>query len=283
MPICNMLAHLAEWFQPDGLRVAPAIYAIAAITAVMVTGFSKGGFGGGLGVISTPLLLLVMPAPAAVSMMLPLLIVCDFFTVRQFPSEWDKPSFLWLLSGATLGLFIGFGLLLFLGRGDVDADRWIRLMVGVIALGFCVVQLLRSKLVAQTARNEPVKRPVGWMLGVLAGITTMVAHASGPIANMFFLLRRLERQKFVGTSARYYFVTNIAKIPFFVAASIIAKGSYLTWDTLRWSLWLIPFCPLSVAIGAWLNRRMRGNVFTTVIYILLFVAGVDMIRQVIRG
>lgn len=278
-----MATWLAEWFLPDGLRATPLLYVLAAMGAVFLTGFSKGGFGGGLGVISTPLLLLVLPGPVAVSMMLPLLIVCDFFTLRQFPTHWDRPSFRWLATGAGLGLFAGFGILLLIGREGVDADRWIRLMVGVIALGFCLLQLARGLLVARAQRQAPVGRRTGWGMGLLAGVTTMVAHAAGPVANMFFLLRRLDRQTFVGTSARYFLLVNCVKIPFFVAASMLAERSYLTLDTLRWGLWLIPLCPISVALGAWLNRRMDGTVFTRIIYGLLFVTGLNMIVQAIRG
>ena len=121
---------MTNWFLPDCLRAEPIYYILAAMAAVFVMGFSKGGFGGGLGVISTPLLLLVLPGPVAISMMLPLLIVCDFFALRQFPKHWDRDSFRWFVSGASGGLFIGLGILLMLGREGVNADRWIRLMVG---------------------------------------------------------------------------------------------------------------------------------------------------------
>ena len=272
----------AELFLPDGLRAAPHYYVLAAMAAVFLTGFSKGGFGGGLGVISTPLLLLVLPGPVAVSMMLPILIVCDIFTLRQFPTHWDRPSFRWFVTGACGGLFAGFALLLLLGREDVDADRWIRLMVGVISLGFCLLQLLRNRWTRQATQHPPVGRKSGWGLGILAGITTMIAHAAGPIANMFFLLRRLDRQHFVGTAARYFLLVNCIKIPFFMVASLLAERSYMTLETVRWGLWLLPLCPLSVALGAWLNRRLNGIIFTRIIYALLFAAGVNMIFQAIQ-
>lgn len=274
---------LGEWFLPDGLRVAPPLYVLTATAAVFLTGFSKGGFGGGLGVVATPLMLLALPGPAAVSMMLPLLIVCDFFTLRQFPRNWDRESFKWLVTGASGGLLLGFGLLLLLGRKDVNADRWIRLMVGVIALAFCGLQIVRRALTAHAEHRAPVGVPVGVGLGIAAGVTTMIAHAAGPIVNMFLLMRRLDRQTFVGTSARYFLLMNSVKVPFFVAASLMSKGSYLTGDTLRWGLWLVPLCPVSVALGAWLNRHLSGQWFTRVIYVLLFATGVNMVYQAVRG
>ncbi len=274
---------LVDFFQPDCIRTTPLVYLLATMTAVFLTGFSKGGFGGGLGVVSTPILLMVLPGPVAVSMMLPLLIVCDIFTLRQFPVQWDRESFKFLVTGASVGILLGFGMLIVLGRENVNADRWIRLMVGVVSLGFCLLQVVRGSLAAHAARRPPVGAKTGWGLGILAGITTMIAHAAGPVVNMFFLLRHLDRQRFVGTSARYYLLMNSVKVPFFLAASLLAERSYMTVETVRWGLWLMPLCPLSVALGAWLNRRLSGVLFTRIIYVLLFVAGVHMVIQAIRG
>lgn len=100
---------MVNWFLPDCLRAEPIFYILAAMAAIFLTGFSKGGFGGGLGVISTPLLLLVLPGPEAISMMLPLLIVCDFFTLRQFPKQWDRDSFRWFVGGACIGSLLPAG------------------------------------------------------------------------------------------------------------------------------------------------------------------------------
>lgn len=269
--------ELLEFFLPDCLRASPLQYALAAAGATIITGFSKGGFGGGLGVISTPLLLLVLPGNKAVSMMLPVLITCDIFTLRQFPREWDRPSFRHLGLGAAFGLLGGFALLLLLAKEKVDADRWIRLMVGVISLGFCLLQLFRGRFERAATREQPAGARAGVGLGLLAGVTTMVAHAAGPVVSMYLLLRRLDRLRFVGTSARYFLTLNSVKVPLFLLASLVSKGEYMTWDTLRWGLWLLPLCPLSVAAGAWLNRRLKAVIFTRIIYALLFVTGVKMI------
>ena len=272
-----MFSTLSQWFLPDCLRAPPLQYILAVIAATVITGFSKGGFGGGLGVISTPLLMLVLPAQVAVSMMLPILIVCDIFTLRQFPREWDPPSFRALGSGAAVGLLGGLALLLYFSRETVDGDRWIRLMVGVVSLGFCLLQLVRRRFERGANRDRSAGLKTGVGLGLLAGVTTMVAHAAGPVVNMYLLLRRLDRQTFVGTAARYFLTLNLVKVPLFILASAVSGGHYITWQTLRWGLWLLPLCPLSVAAGAWLNRRLNAVLFTRIIYALLFVAGLRML------
>ncbi len=270
-----------NWIVPDCVEVAPWQYLLTAAAATLITGLSKAGFGGGLGVISTPLLLLVLPANVAISMMLPLLIVCDLLTLRHFPHEWDPASFRGIAVGTSLGLVCGFGLLLYFAREGVDGERGIRLIVGCVSILFVALKLgrLRRRGVAPGTESPVPASVLGTPLGLVAGTVTMVAHAAGPVVDIYLLLRRLDRRRFVGTAARYYLTFNTCKIPLYLLASLVAERDYITWSTLRWDLWLLPLCPVGVAAGAWLNRRLTGRAFTLIIYVLLFVTGVRMLAK----
>jgi uncharacterized membrane protein YfcA len=265
---------------PAGATAGTAGYLAAAIGATLITGLSKAGFGGGLGVIATPLMMMVLPANVAISMMLPLLIVCDILTLRHFPREWDRATFRGIAGGTCLGLVCGLGLLLLFASSRVDGERWIRLIVGSVSILFCLLRVLRLRW----RRGAPAAQPVpavaaGLPLGMAAGTVTMVAHAAGPIVDIYLLLRKVDRARFVGTAARYYLTFNTVKIPLYLLASVLAQRDYITFSTLRWDLWLLPFCPVGVAAGAWLNRRLTGKAFTTCIYVLLFVTGVRMLAK----
>lgn len=270
-----------NWIIPDCVEVAPWQYLLTAAGATLITGLSKAGFGGGLGVISTPLMLLVLPANVAISMMLPILIVCDLLTLRHFPHEWDPVSFRGIAVGTSLGLLGGFGLLLYFAREGVDGERGIRLIVGCVSILFVALKLGRLRRRDATAGPErPLPAGVlGTPLGLVAGTVTMVAHAAGPVVDIYLLLRRLDRRRFVGTAARYYLTFNTCKIPLYLLASVVAERDYITWSTLRWDLWLLPLCPVGVAAGAWLNRRLTGRAFTLIIYVLLFVTGARMLAK----
>jgi len=268
-----------DWIIPEGVKVAPAVYMMVVASAVLLIGFSKGGFGGGVGVLATPLFILVLPFNVALSMILPLLIVCDIFTLGHFPRDWHPRSF-WLIAGGTIiGLGIGAIVLRFFARADVDGERWVKLLVGFTALIFCCIQLLR-------ARGKKALVPfrpgiiVGTITGILCGITTMIAHAAGAIVSMFLVSQKLEPRKFVGTCARYYLTFNSAKVPLYLLLTLLGGAeykSYITWQTLKWDLWLLPLCPVGVAIGAWLNKRLSGGAFTLIIYIMLAITGSYMI------
>ena len=60
-----------------------ALLTLTVIALVVVlTGISKSGFAGALGVFAVPLLLLVMPAVDAIALMLPILIVADVLSLN---------------------------------------------------------------------------------------------------------------------------------------------------------------------------------------------------------
>ncbi len=270
----------SAWIFPDVMTASPAAYLAALVAAVLLTGFSKGGFGGGLGVLATPLMMQVLPANTALAMMLPILIVCDLFTLRHFPGEWDPRSFWRIAGGTTAGIAAGCALLVFFGRPDVNGERWLKLFVGGVSVIFCA---LKAWAVWGPKAGRDDGRKTGFVLGTVmglaAGVATMLAHAAGQIVGIYFLSQRLDRRVFVGTTARYYLTFNTLKIPFFFLAGALSDKRYITFNTLKWEIWLIPLCALGVALGAWLNRHMTGAVFTAVVYSLLFVTGVRMLAQ----
>ncbi len=75
------------------------------------------------------------------------------------------------------------------------------------------LQLLRGAL---GAKIDPIfeSRAFGLFMGTLAGITTMIANAAGPVANLYFLSVRLPKWNLIGTSAWFFFVINLCKVPF---------------------------------------------------------------------
>jgi uncharacterized protein len=269
-----------NWIVPEGALVSPLTYILVALAATLLIGFSKGGFGGGVGVLATPLLLLVLPGNIALSLLLPLLIVCDIATLRHFPRNWGSKSYKLLLPGTLVGLFGGLAFLVWFADAE-NGERAIRLIIGIVALGFVALKIAGPRLRVFITREVREHQPPGWKTGVIAGLiagfTTMVAHAAGAIVNMFLLSQKLDPQKFVGTCARFFLTVNASKIPLYVLASFISEKEFMTWQTLKWDLWLVPVCPIGVALGAWLNKRLDAKIFTLIIYILLAITGIKMI------
>ncbi len=61
----------------------PTAFWITAGLAIVLVGIAKAGFGGGVGMVATPLMALTISVTDAAAILLPLLIVADIFSIRQ--------------------------------------------------------------------------------------------------------------------------------------------------------------------------------------------------------
>ena len=86
-------------------------------------------------------------------------------------------------------------------------------------------------------------------------MSSFVSLSGGIPAQVFLLPHGLVRQAFVGTLSIYFFVINIAKIPFYMEIGIFTE------ETIQTSLWLALVIPVGVLIDRWLNQNMSGRIF----------------------
>ncbi len=260
--------------------MGPYAYLTGACAAAFLIGLSKAGFGGGVGSLATPLLLLLMPGPTALSVMLPVLIGCDIMTLQKFPRDWDRPAFWSLALWMFIGLFLGLALLVVFARLESKGDLMIRLSVGIIVAAFTVLTMLArkgSRGAPEFDPAAPVRGPAPVAVGLACGITTMIAHAAGVLLNLFLLSRRPSPAVFVGTTTRFYLSFNLIKVPFFIAATALAGRTFLTWNTFIYSLGLLPAGYLGVTLGAWLNRSIPKERYLALVNWLLLATGVYLV------
>src|SRR3712207_9533089 len=98
-------------FRPLDFRRAfmitdPLFYAVA-VPAVTLLGLAKGGFSG-LGMLSLPLMALVVSPVQAAAITLPILIVQDVVSVWAYRYTWDKRNVVILVVGAISGILTGY-------------------------------------------------------------------------------------------------------------------------------------------------------------------------------
>ena len=99
---------------------------LVAVVAVLIMGVSKGGFGSGMNVASTPLLALASNPILAAAIMLPLLNIMDLLGIRAFWRQWDIRTARSLLLPMIAGVVLG--IILFT---SVNAD-WLRILLAVV-------------------------------------------------------------------------------------------------------------------------------------------------------
>ena len=237
-------------------------YLVAAI-AVVLTGISKSGFAGGLGVLGVPLVALTMSPQAAAVLLLPVLIGIDILSVWRYRAAWQARVILTLLPGAALGITLGM-----IGFSRIDPNL-LRIAIGVMALWFAARFFRpRRKTVAPAPKAN---QSVIFLVSALSGFAGFVAHAGGPPIKGTLLRMGLDKSAFVGTNAVFFFTLNLAKGVGYAALGLFSVDGLLASATLA------PFVLIGVAIGFALHKRLSQAAFLRVAYILLAVAGLNLI------
>lgn len=238
------------------------VFIAAALFAVLITGISKSGLGGGLGQLSVPIMAVFVSPVAAAAIMLPILCTIDLINVWGYRRDWHRKYLMAMVPGAVIG--IGIGTLTF---RHLDDDA-IRLMLGVLSIVFALTYFVQQAPINSESRWG---RWFGAFCGTLSGFTSFVAHAGGGPVKMFLLPQRLDKRVFVGTNVYFFFIVNQIKIwPY------LWLGQFST-ENLSTSLVLLPAVPLGVWIGWTLIKYIDAETFYKVCYVLLFVAGIKLI------
>ena len=244
--------------------------------AVLFIGVAKAGFGGGLGMLVTPLCVLAFGPKTAIGILLPLLCAGDAFSLYHYWGSWRAENMKFLLPGVLAGVIIGVQLI---GR---FSPRELNIAIGVIAVLFAVFQLAKDRIFRSATAFVPNHR-VGVPCGIGMGITSTFAHGAGPMAAMFLIPQRLPKEIFVGTNILLFAWVNWIKLPFFcvdrslVNLPVLADHALITPATLLTSAKFLPLVPLGVWLGVWLNRSFSETVFVRVIYAILFLTGLQLI------
>jgi len=232
----------------------------------LVVGMSKTGFPG-VGVLVVPLLAAVMPARESTGFLLPMLCVADLVAIAYWRRHADWPKLLRLIPWAFVGIVIGF---IWLGR---VTDEGLMPIIGIIILSLLTLNIWRNRIVNEQM-SIPMNRWFAAVMGLLAGTTTMLANAAGPIMVIYLLAMRLDKKAFLGTGAWYFLIMNLVKLPFSGSLKLITAASLLT------DLALAPVIVCGGILGILVVHKIPNRAFHAVVAILAAVAAVNL---VVRG
>lgn len=247
------------------MSLEPWQWALGALGALLV-GLAKTGIPG-LGILTVAIFALAFPARESVGLVLVILICADIVAVATYRRDASWPHLWRLFPWAAVGIVLGY-----LALGRVDEAQMRRLLGGILLIlsGF---QLVRSR---QAAASSGEARPAHWLFapltGVTAGFTTMVANAAGPVMMLYLLAMRLPKLIFVGTSAWYFFLLNLFKVPFSASLGLINTS------TLGVSLALGLVAMAGAGLGRPIVERLNQRTFELIALGLTFVAALMMLR-----
>ncbi|MCP4451620.1 MAG: sulfite exporter TauE/SafE family protein, partial [Planctomycetes bacterium] len=220
-------------------------------------GFSKTGVPGS-GIIIAPLMASAMAAKDSTGFTLVMLAIADVMAILYWRRHVNWGHLARLLPWTLGGVVIGFLLM------DHISDQQLKIIMGALILGFLGVSWWREKRVRKD------KLPNHWffaaMMGMLAGSTSMMANAAGPVMVIYLIAMRVPKNEFIGTRAWFFWILNLSKLPFSTRLGFITKTSMLT------NAALIPFILIGGFLGVALVNRIPEKAFTVVVKALTVVA-----------
>ncbi len=233
-------------------------FQILLLTGGLVTFFAAavaGLAGFGYGLVSVPLLMLVLPprvvVPAVTThiFLTSLLILLDVIKEVNLRRIWP------MMATGLIGLPLGVYVLLVLSEGALKA------IVGVVIVFFALALLLGINL---EIKNEKLAlAPVGIASGLLASGIAM----AGPPVILFFSNQGMPKQVFRANLAAYFVFLNAVTIP------AHAVSGLFTGEVVRYALLFLPTLAAGMVLGIWLSRKVPEEYFKRLVLLIVLCTG----------
>ena len=237
-------------------------WALVALCALMI-GINKTGIPG-FGILFVPVMAMAMPTKQSTGVTLGMLILADLFAVVYYRRRALWIYIIRLIPATFVGIVAGFFVM---GR---ISDEQLQPVIGIIVLSMLAVNFWRNR------KNDveaaiPTQWWFGAIMGFLAGFTTMLANAAGPVMIVYLLAMRLPKIEFVGTSAWFFFIVNWLKVPFSVKLGLIAPMS------IKMNLMMLPFIAAGAIVGIFALKKMPQKIFEITVQVLALAAAIKLL------
>ncbi len=226
-------------------------------------GITKTGMAGA-GILVVPLMAGIVGGKAAAGLTLPLLSMGDLFAIRYFHSHAHWKTIGRLLPWTGLGLSLG------LVVDSLIDDRIFKAIIAVFVIVGLAITLWRDYI------SKDLRVPSAWWfaagMGVLSGFASMIGNAAGAISSLYFLSMRFGKNAYLGTSAWFFMIVNILKLPLHA----------FFWKTINerslgFGLLLVPAVFAGAFIGIRITRRIPEKPFKLLILAFSALAALRLI------
>ncbi len=228
-------------------------------------GITKSGFSG-VSLVHVLIFAYVFEARASTGIVLPMLIAGDVIAMLMYGKHADWGYVKNMLGPAMLGVILGWMCMSFI------PESLYRPIIGLIILLLALMQIARM------AREEwftkvPHTTWFAWMMGILVGITTMMANAAGPVFGLFLLAIGLPKREFVATASWFFLILNICKVPFSMNLGLIQVESLILNGL------FIPLILIGLLVGRSILKRIPQRAFDVTILILSSIAALFLLSS----
>jgi len=231
--------------------------------AMACGGLVKGALGVGTPLLTVPMLAMVLPPQAAVTIMAVPVVVANLWQVKEAGSPratlirfW--PAFVALLAGTWIGVNILRG---------ID-ERLLLTIVGILVLCFTLLQASAGRITIPLSLEKIAGVGFCGAGGIIGGLSSMF----GPMLILYLVsLGNLSKNRFVGTISFLYVA---AVVPWTVIMIVVGV---LNW-TLTWmsTLAVIPLC-IGLVVGRAIRSRIDESLFRRLVFVVLIISGSSML------
>lgn len=231
-------------------------------SVTLLIGMSKAGVHGA-GMAAVPLMATVFGGQTSSGILLPMLCLADIIGVWYYHrhASWVhlRKLFPWAVLGTVLGTVVG---------GLIDDE--IFKMIMAIAIFFSVALMLW--LERGHREDIPDYKWFAAVTGVAGGFTSMIGNLAGSVMAVYFLSMRLPKNTFIGTTAWFFMIINLFKVPFHVFSwHTITLNSFLL------NLTALPTIAIGAVTGIFIVRNLSEKVYRIFIICMTIVAVLFMI------
>jgi uncharacterized membrane protein YfcA len=177
--------------------------------------------------------------------------------------EWDLDLVKRMLPAGIVGALAGTILL-----SSVPPDG-LRVILGIFVLVSVAYKFFSDRIQAIRYEPKPWHAPAA---GLLSGVASGMFNSGGPPFNSYLLLQKLEARRFIATTAIYFALLNLIKVPGFLYTGVLNV-------TLLFSLWWVF---LFIPVGIWVARmtltRLSPAAFEWIIIVMLVFSSLWLLR-----
>ncbi len=231
------------------------------IAAAFLVGFSKTGING-LMMLVIPILASVFGGKESTGVILPMLIAGDIFAVWYYHrhADWNniKKLLPWSLAGIISGAVVG----------NYINDTQFKALIAILVL-ICLIILIYMEKKGDSIK-VPEKTWFFALMGVASGFASMIGNAAGPIFSIYLLSKGFKKNDFMGTSAWFFFLINLTKLPFQVFYWHNVTGGRLLTTGI-----MLPAIAGGALLGAVVIKKINEKPFR---YIVLAMTAITAVR-----
>lgn len=204
----------------------------------MLIGMSKTGVPG-VTMLAVPVLAFIFGAKQSTGVLLPIMNIADLFAVAYYSrhAQWKHlfRALPWALIGILSAVWVG-------NRINNEQFKDVIAITVFVSVG---IMIWRDYIAKKEA--IPDKWWFGALMGVSGGFASMIGNVAGPILAIYLLAMHLDKKSFIGTTAWFFCIVNLTKLPFQAFA----------WNNIHLNTILVDILSIpAIALGAWLGVQL---------------------------